>query len=109
MTARAAWEAAQAAGVYTAPSLVEEGFIHCSTGTQLEAVANNLYRGLRDRVILVIDPATLRAPVRWEGADPTLGDFPHVYGPIEVAAVKHVVDFPCGPDGRFKLPALPGA
>jgi uncharacterized protein (DUF952 family) len=104
MTARGAWETAQSVGRYEPASLIEEGFIHGSTFEQLEAVANELYRGLLDRVILVIDPALLQSEVRWEPGLAGYGDFPHIYGPIELAAVVRVVDFACGPDGRFKMP-----
>lgn len=100
ITSQPAWDAV--GSHYTAPSLVEEGFIHASTREQVGWVANHLYRGLRDRVILVIDEAALDVPVRWEGNPP--GPFPHLYGPLPVAAVTRVVPFPCGPDGSFTLP-----
>jgi uncharacterized protein (DUF952 family) len=56
----------------------------------------------------VIDPALLEdVAVRWErpAAGPSdLPLFPHVYGPINPAAVIAVHDFPPGPDGVFALP-----
>ena len=114
LTARADWQAAQAAGQYTAPSLAGEGFIHCSTRKQIATVANRFYAGQHGLVVLVIDPARLRTELRWEppahpgpveagpGGE---GLFPHVYGPIDPQAVVQVVAWEPGPDGIFVLPA----
>jgi uncharacterized protein (DUF952 family) len=46
----------------------------------------------------------LSPPAVWEDGDPPHRDgkqFPHVYGPIPVAAVVSVRDFPRAADGRF--------
>jgi uncharacterized protein (DUF952 family) len=101
---RAAWEAAQAEGVYRAGSLATEGFIHCSTREQILAVANHLYHGRHGLVLLAIDPRRLDVPLRWEGADPEWGEFPHLYGPLRVDAVTDVWSFEPGPTGDFALP-----
>ncbi|SVD62624.1 uncharacterized protein METZ01_LOCUS415478, partial [marine metagenome] len=46
LTYKDAWEAARPAGEYAAPSLAEEGFIHCSEDiSQLIKVAGRLYPG----------------------------------------------------------------
>jgi uncharacterized protein (DUF952 family) len=99
------WQAALADGQYTADSLATEGFIHCSTADLVHLPANLLMRGRTDLVLLEIDEARLSEPPRYEQGepnDPAL--FPHVYGPIPVAAVVAVHDFPPGGDGRFTLP-----
>jgi uncharacterized protein (DUF952 family) len=101
-------EEALVSGRYLPPGLEEEGFVHCSFVGQVVPVADAFFSGRSDLVLLVIDPERLSAELRVEGAvPPTGGDelFPHVYGPIEVDAVTDVLDFPCGPDGRFALPA----
>ena len=99
---RAVWDAAQHAGEYRADSLSSEGFIHCSTPQQVLGPANAFYRGQLDLVLLVIDPAKLHAPLRYEVADHDL--FPHVYGPLNLDAVINVVPFPPREDGAFALP-----
>jgi uncharacterized protein (DUF952 family) len=104
---RAEWAGALASGEYAADTLPTEGFIHCSTAEQVHLPANALARGRTDLVLLQIDVARLVAPVRWEPGDPADPDsmtFPHVYGPIPVAAVVAVHDFPPSPDGFFTLP-----
>lgn len=97
LTERALWDEARARGTYETSTrgrtLQDEGFVHCSTPAQLPAVAN-FYAGLDDLVVLVIDPALLGVPVRYEGAGPGAEEFPHVYGPIPVQAVVEVREWP---------------
>ncbi len=107
------WEAARRKGEYRAPSLEREGFIHCSTAEQVAPVANAFYRGQRDLVLLMIDPARLDAEIRWEAPAPVGADalpqgvprrFPHVYGPINLDAVATVFEFEPDAEGRFAWP-----
>jgi len=97
---RGDWLAALAMGVYQAPSLVTEGFIHCSRLDQVLQVANHFYRDTPDLVLLWIEVELLKSEVRWEAADG--GElFPHVYGPIELDAVSAVTQLIPDPDGSF--------
>lgn len=112
ITSRAEWDAALRDGAYRAPSLEAEGFIHCSTEAQALAVANAFYRGRRDLVLLVIDPARLSSELKWEPPAgppapgiPQADAFPHVYGPLNLEAVARVRDFPPDADGTWS--ALP--
>ena len=82
-----------------APSLGEEGFIHCSTRAQVEATANRIFRGSGDLLLLEVDPDRLTAPLKWERATDVGDDFPHVYGPLNVDAVVGTQTLPEGPDG----------
>ncbi len=106
ITTEAAWAAARTAGSYTADSLADAGFIHCSQAGQVVRVADDFYAGRQDLVLLVIDPGRLTSELRWEpGTDHAEELFPHVYGPIDLAAVREALPFAPGPDGRFSLPA----
>ncbi|MFE9013108.1 DUF952 domain-containing protein [Streptomyces cyaneofuscatus] len=97
------WEAARGTGTYEMSTrgrtLQEEGFIHLSLPHQLPGVARMLYGegdgseggdGGRDLVVLVVDPARLTAPVRYEAMKPGGEEFPHLYGPLPVDAVVEV-------------------
>ncbi len=66
ITSRADWDRAVAAGEYRAGSLAAEGFLHASTAAQVAGSANRFYRGRSGLVVLRIDAARLRAPLRWE-------------------------------------------
>jgi uncharacterized protein (DUF952 family) len=104
ITTRGEWDAAVAAGEYRAPSLDDEGFIHCSTPQQVTHVADWFYRDIPDLVLLCIDPAELTSELRWEpSADAFAGDFPHVYGPIATSAVVEVLPWSRG-DAGFEVP-----
>ena len=107
ITPRAGWLAAQQAGEYTAASLESEGFIHTSTREQVADTANRFYHGQAGLVLLVIDPARLRAELRY---DPVLTHgaeqkFPHIYGPLNLDAVVDVLPFEPQPDGSFRFPS----
>ncbi|CAL9556564.1 DUF952 domain-containing protein [Streptomyces sp. enrichment culture] len=97
ITERSLWDAARERGTYEMSTrgrtLQQEGFIHCSTREQLPKVAAFLYGahdGPDELVVLVIDPARLDAPLRYEAPEPGGEEFPHVYGPVPVEAVVGV-------------------
>lgn len=92
------WEAGPA---YTPDSLEKEGFIHCSTAGQLLGVANALYFGRNDLVLLTIDPDHLSAPLVYEDCYESGQRFPHVYGTIDPEAVVTAESFPPLADGSF--------
>jgi uncharacterized protein (DUF952 family) len=90
----AAWRALAPGEVYAPASLADEGFVHCTAGDDLLLrVANAFYRDEPDALLVLdIDEAQLTSEVRWEappGGGPmgTAVLFPHVYGPIDTAAV----------------------
>ena len=112
ITSRSAWSAARQSGQYRAESLDTEGFIHCSTGSQVLPVVEKYYMGQPDLLLLVIDPDLLASELKWEppsgGAPPPgvpEGDlFPHIYGPINLNAVVKAMDLEANPDGNYNLP-----
>jgi uncharacterized protein (DUF952 family) len=107
------WETTLNKGEYRAPSLITDGFIHCSTLLQTVETANLFFKGQKGLILLCIDEKKLKAECRYE--DPTGVNgiqhkpewnklFPHVYGPINNDAVIRVADFIPGDDGLFELP-----
>jgi uncharacterized protein (DUF952 family) len=87
-------------------SLDSEGFIHCSFASQVRMIADLLFRGRDDVVLLTIDPTRLDAEVRIENLDGGAAAFPHIYGPLPVDAVIRTSDVPVGEDGRLLVDAL---
>ena len=107
------WITAQKNGEYRAESLDTEGFIHCSTEEQAAPVANAFYPAQSGLLLLVIDPALLASPLQWdppahpapESAPASLhGEFPHIYGPLNLDAVIDALDFEPNENGVFSFP-----
>jgi uncharacterized protein (DUF952 family) len=94
------WQSAQTAGVYRSDSLESEGFIHCSRPEQVVEVANRYYNGRTDLLLLWVDPSNLAGELRWEASDESI--YPHVYGPINLADITQVSEFPPDKDGIFR-------
>jgi len=101
------WKEAQVMGVYRGSIFdQQQPFIHSSTPDQIIAVANRLFRGFENLVLLVIDEEKVKSEIKYEDADDGIL-YPHIYGPLNLDAVIRVVDFPHQPDGTFTLPSIP--
>jgi uncharacterized protein (DUF952 family) len=87
-------------------SLEDEGFIHCSFANQVEMIADLLYRGRRDVLLLVIDPRRVQAEVRVGNLGSGRHLFPHVYGALPIKAVIKVDHVPVNADGRLAVGML---
>ena len=72
-------------------TLDDVGFIHACAPEQLPGVLQRFYADLEEPlVVLAVEEADLKAagvPVRWESAPDSDELFPHIYGPIPVAAL----------------------
>jgi uncharacterized protein (DUF952 family) len=102
---REAWFAARSAGFYAGDTLESDGFIHLSHRDQVLRPANLRFRGQSGLVLLEIAEDRLPEPPRWEPGEPDADElYPHVYGPIPLAAVVAVHAFPPLPDGSFEIP-----
>lgn len=104
------WNAARAKGtIYDRStlgvSLDEQGFIHCSFVDQLQFIADLVYSGRADVVLLTIDVSRLGVEVRVEGVDGGDEHFPHVYGAISLDAVIAATSVPVGRDGCLDIEA----
>ena len=100
LVARDVWEMQREGDAYVPEAFAADGFVHCTDGeANVIDTANRYYqRDARAYVVLSIETDVLTSPVRYEDAART---FPHVYGPIEVAAVTAVRGVERDPAGRF--------
>jgi uncharacterized protein (DUF952 family) len=99
MCLRPEWELAVRSGVYTGSSQDRaDGFIHFSTAAQLSESARRHRSGQSNLVLLAVDPDALGESLRWEPSRQG-ALFPHLYGPLPIAAVRSVSGLPLGPDG----------
>jgi uncharacterized protein (DUF952 family) len=100
----ARWRDWPAGAPYLPAEYDVDGFVHCTAGDELMLrVANVVYRDVPgDFVLLVIDPQQLVAPLKWElSTDGLATVFPHIYGPIDRAAILEVRAISRGADGTF--------
>lgn len=99
------WAEATSIGEYRVStrgrSLEDEGFLHASYADQVQGVLDRFYADLTDPLLLlVIDPAQLDVEVIAESPGPGVNElFPHIYGPLPVAAVVDVVPLERSSDG----------
>lgn len=86
---------------YTPTGMHTDGFVHCSLEASVIPVANDYYAAVVGNLVLLeIDPDRLTSETRYEEAAPIAGGgtshltssprFPHVYGPIDIAAITGV-------------------
>ena len=107
ITAGADWEQARQDGSYELSTrgvtLAQQGFIHASTARQVTLVANAFYQGETGLVVLVIDTDRVEPEIRYEQPPGSSEAFPHIYGPLSVAAVVRVLPLAADASGRFSF------
>ena len=97
------WEKASSEGIYSADSLETEGFIHCSTSTQLVRTANKFFKNQTDLLLLFIDSDKVKPEISYDVVAEN-ETFPHIYGALNKNAVFKVIHFEADKNGLFKLP-----
>jgi sulfopyruvate decarboxylase subunit beta len=103
ITRREQWGEAKREGYFKGDTLGSQGFIHFSKPHQVEEeLANFLFEGQKDLVLLIVDTSKVQAEIRYE----TMGNevFPHLYGPLNTDAVIEVLDLVPDDSGKFQLP-----
>lgn len=91
LLSQAEWREAQGAGAFTGSAVdLADGYIHFSTGAQVQETARRYFSSQGDLMVLAIETgdlsAELQASLLWE---PSRGGdlFPHLYQPLPVEAV----------------------
>ena len=104
---RALWAEAELDGLFPgSPADQADGYIHFSTAGQVASTAEKHFRGEPDLLLVAVDPGALGDALRWEPARD--GDlFPHLYGPLPMAAVLWTRPLELAPDGLHISPELP--
>ncbi|MCZ4282210.1 DUF952 domain-containing protein [Kiloniella laminariae] len=98
------WKEANKAGVYPGSSQDQaDGFIHFSSGKQLQVSVAKHRAGQDDLVLLEVDGALLGQKLIWEKSRG--GQlFPHLYGELPLTAVRRNGAVRLGEDGKHLLP-----
>ena len=100
------WREAERLGSFAGAGIDRrDGYIHFSTAAQLSETADRHFAGAADLVLVAVDEGALGSGLRWEPARG--GDlFPHLYGALDLAAVRWVKKLPLGADGRHEIPEV---
>ena len=96
----AVWEAQRRGPLYRPEGFERDGFVHCTDDlNHLVVPANAYYRDdPRPFLALEVDLDAVSAPARY---DDEARRYPHVYGAIEVAAVRRILIAVRDADGTF--------
>ena len=100
---RADWRATLAEGAYDgSPVDHVDGYIHLSAADQLAGTAAKHYAGQNDLMLIEVDLTALGEALVWE---PSRGGalFPHIYGPLPVAATRGARALSVSADGDMIL------
>lgn len=101
-----AWREAERQGVYRGSrDDARDGFIHFSTAAQVNETARKHYLGQTGLFLVEVDADALGHALRWERSrNDEL--FPHLYGELDLGAVRRVLDMHALPDGTHDIPEL---
>ncbi len=85
------------------PVDIADGFIHLSCASQLAETLDKHFSGVEGLMLVAVDLTQLVDTVRWE---PSRGGqlFPHIHGPLPLAAVMSVTVLERTADGAVPMP-----
>lgn len=98
------WREAEATGRFDgAPVDRADGYIHFSAAEQVRDTAARHFAAEVGLLLIAVDADALGTALRWEPArDGSL--FPHLYGSLDLGAVRQVAPLPLGPNGIHIFP-----
>ena len=101
-----AWREAERQGIYRGSrDDARDGFIHFSTAAQVNETARKHFFGQTGLFLIEVDADALGAALRWERSrNDEL--FPHLYGELDLGAVKRVLNMHARSDGTHDIPEL---
>lgn len=100
LVAEADWPGRSFGTVYRPASLASDGFIHCTDGRDRVIETANRYYTADPRPYLLVTLDLQRVSAEWR-YDDAARVYPHIYGPLQVEAVRAVEPLQRGDDGRF--------
>ncbi|PAU95490.1 hypothetical protein CK503_00035 [Aliifodinibius salipaludis] len=103
ITTKEDWKTFNNSGSFEPESLDSEGFIHCSTGEQVEDTANRIFGDKDEILLLVIDATTLHEDIKYEKDADTGEKFPHLYSPLNTNAIIDKITIKAEDDGHFDI------
>ena len=100
------WAQAQHDGAFAGSAVdFADGYIHFSTAEQVAATAAKHFAGMSGLVMVAVAAEDLGAALKWETSRGG-ALFPHLYGALQLTAVRWVKPLRLDDDGRHVLPRL---
>ncbi|MDN5200490.1 DUF952 domain-containing protein [Fulvivirgaceae bacterium BMA10] len=99
------WQKAEKEGFYSDQSLQTQGFIHASDYDQVIATSERYFERSQELLLLAIDPEKVRPEIKYERSPERNELFPHIYGPINLDAIRQLISLKRGSDGKFTFPS----
>jgi uncharacterized protein (DUF952 family) len=101
-----AWREAERSGIYAGSADdARDGFIHFSTAAQVAETARKHFLGQRALFLIEVDADALGDALRWEHSrNDEL--FPHLFGELDLGAVRGVYELHARSDGTHEIPEL---
>ena len=101
-----AWREAERQGVYRGSADdMRDGYIHFSTAAQVAETARKHFAGQSALFLVEVDADALGSALRWERSrNDDL--FPHLYGELDLGAVRDVQNLEARADGSHVIPEL---
>jgi len=97
------WAAAESGGPIQAPVDLKDGYVHFSTGAQLQDTLSKWFKGQHGCVLASFDADDFGPELKWEKSRG--GDlFPHVYGDVRAWQVRSLWLLEMGEDGAPVAP-----
>lgn len=97
------WKEQKKESRYAPESLDSHGFIHCSSGDDIEGVANRLFKGEEGVLLIVINTTLIEPELKYEEDEETGTRYPHIYGPLNLDAVVDKIELATDDDGLFEI------
>jgi uncharacterized protein (DUF952 family) len=106
ISSASAWREAERRGVYRGSADdARDGFIHFSTASQVAETARKHFFGQTGLFLIEVDADALGKALRWERSrNDEL--FPHLYGELDLSAVRAVKNLHARSDGYHDIPEL---
>jgi uncharacterized protein (DUF952 family) len=106
ISSASAWREAERTGVYRGSADdARDGFIHLSTASQVAETARKHFFGQTGLFLIEVDADALGKALRWERSrNDEL--FPHLYGELDLGAVRAVKNLNARSDGSHDIPEL---
>lgn len=102
----AEWAACKNKQEYAPEKFAQEGFIHCSTKTQLERTANRLFKSHPKILLLFIDDESEKDFIRYENMEGGDELYPHIYRKIPTDSIVKIVSLTKASNSSFDFPDL---